>query len=283
MPVPIDAPRYLYRFAAHDDSIFYDFPLYEYEWESEQGYRLNSYQLIGANYQHDSLGFAPAPVDNSRESIRALFLPTDWLNYDAQLDEARGVCGRIGIGKLYSTDSTNNQRWAWARLTATPKATIEIGRGRVLPLMFEFERKSDWFELSYAQGAISLTVTPRTFTITNPGNAIARNITLRLRSNSATGFTNPIIRNLTAGSLYEFASSRDAVSANSEIRIMTEQYRVEFSDNDGVSYVNDYDKVTQPNTQVGLMALAPGVNNMEYVDGGVPNAVLEFAFLPAYR
>lgn len=283
MPDLIDAPRYVYRFASHDDSLFYDFPRYEYEWETDQEYRLNKYQLVGADYEHDSLGFAPAPLNNSRESIRALYLPTDWLDFDAQLDDARGTCARIGIGKLYTVDSIANQRWAWARLVSMPRVTVESSRGLTQPLIFEFDRQSDWYDLSFFQGAVALDATPKTFTITNPGNSIARNLIIRLRSNSATGFTNPILRNLTVGSLYEIASSRDAVSANSEIRIITEQYRVEFSDTDGVSYVNDYDKVTQPNTQVGLMALAPGVNNMEYVNTGTPNATLEYSFLPAYK
>lgn len=276
----IDGPRYVYKFATHDDALAYEFPLYEYEWDSEQTFRYGSVNLIGANYQHDSLGFARAPKNNAREAIRALALPDSWAEYDTEFDNAKGTMERIGIGKLYSVDASNVQRWSWARCVAMPRATVGGSKGRVLPLIFEFERQSDWFDLSFHQGSVPLSATPTLFDIENPGNTIARNIVFRLRSNSATGFTNPIIRNLTTG--YEISSARDAVSDLSEIRIITEQYRVQFSNTDGVSYTDDYANVTTPDTQVGLMALAPGTNNMEYVNTGTPDAVLEYSFLPAY-
>jgi hypothetical protein len=105
---------------------------------------------------------------------------------------------------------------------------------------------------------------------------------IRLRSNSATGFTNPQLQNLHAAYPHTISSTRDAVSANSELRIITEQHRIQFSDNDGVSYTDDYALATIPATQVSMMELQPGTNPMRYTNTGTPNAVLEISFNPPF-
>lgn len=275
-------PRYLERFASYDDSLVYDFAKYEYEWESSQQFRANFLPVVGADYLHDTLGYAPAPVDNAKEIVRGVQVPSTWAEYDTMKSDAFVKCRRIGIGKLYTIDESNVRHWAWARIMRMPETNIVNDRARVLPLIFEFTRESDWKGVNAVQGTVALTLASQNFQITNPGDLPTEEIVFRLRSNSLTGFTNPILRNLTAGSVYEISSTRDAVSANSEIRIDGETYRVQWSDNDGATYADDYGLVTLPATQAGLFGLKPGINDLQYVNTGAPSASLEYYFFPKY-
>lgn len=275
-------PRHLERFAAHDDSIAFDFPLLDYEWEQQQRYRVTMIPIVGADYAHDVRGFSPAPVENGKHMVRGNFVPESWDEYDTIKAEAFSKCRRIGAGKLYTIDDSSARRWAWARLMGLPDVTMSSEIGRILPLIFDFETQSDWHDVAATQGSINLNSAAQLFDITNPGDLPTEHIVFRLRSNSATGFANPILRNLTAGSLYEIASTRDATGALSELRIDTETWRVQFSNDDGMTYADDYALVTIPATQGALMGLKPGVNNMQYVNTGTPNAVLEYYFFAKY-
>jgi len=277
------APRYVEKFMSYDESVSYVFGLGAYEWESEQDLRTGSTILVGADYAYDSLGFQRAPKENARESVRCLMFPDSWSQYDAMVDEAKGKCREIGMGKLYTVDELMVRRWSWARLVSIPRITISTVPGRVVPFAFEFERHSDWFDLSSQQQSVNLTAASVAFNVHNPGNAPSRNISFRLHSNSASGFTNPIIANQRFQYEYQIASTRDATSANDELRVLTEQYKVQYSQNGGLTYADDYSLVTIPANQVGLMEFQPGDNAMVYTNTGVPNAVLEISFNPAYN
>jgi hypothetical protein len=277
------APRYVEKFMSYDEAVSYVFGLGEYEWESEQGLRTGSTVLVGADYSYDSLGYQRAPKENARESVRCMLFPTNWQEYDAMIDEAKGKCREIGMGKLFTVDELMVRRWSWARLVNLPRVTVSTAAGRVVPFAFEFDRHSDWFDLSSQQQSVNLNAASVAFNVYNPGNAPARSITMRLHSESATGFTNPIIANQRPLNTYQIASTRDATSANSELRIITEQYRVQYSNDGGLNYADDYSLVTIPANQVGLMEFQPGDNPMVYTNTGVPNAVLEISFNPAYN
>ena len=98
-------------------------------------------------------------------------------------------------------------------------------------------------------------------------------------SNHFNGFVDPVIENLTLAQ--RVATTRDAVSADSELRLQTEIFAVEFSDDDGASYNDDYDLVGLADTQAMLIELEPGNNAIRVT--GCSDAVLEWEFDPAYH
>ena len=77
--------------------------------------------------------------------------------------------------------------------------------------------------------------------------------------------------------------SRNAVSADSELRLDTERGQVLWSDTNGATYADDYALVTLGATQVGLMQLEPGANALQYSDAGSPNLTLEWSFYAPYH
>ena len=274
------AIRYLEKLTSEDGLLSYTFPVDDYEHEAEQRYREASEAIIGADYAHDFGGVQPWAKDVGDEAVRFTIWGTSEADAETQFDTCAGTLRRIGRGKLYALASDGSRRWAWAKLAARPTYSARVDDFYNVAVALRFRRYSDWFASAATTGTQAVTATPTAFTITNPGNAPAL-VTFRLRSSSAAGFTNPSLTNLTNG--YSVASTRDAVSVDSELRIDAAASRVQWSTNDGVDYTDDYSLVTIGALQVGLMRLEPGANDFEYADGGTPNLTIEWSFYPTYE
>jgi hypothetical protein len=268
--------RYLKAFKSADNSIVYTLPLEEGEWESSQGVRLALEPVVGADYAFDHHGYGPAPVDVARETYRVTPMGTG-SELDTMVAEARAKCRRIGLGKLFTVDEGGTvERWAWARVGSMPSYRVSSRDFLRTPIVFDFVRESDWFDTALTTGSQLCDTSPESFTINNPGDLPTAFVVLRLRANASGGFTNPTISNTTNG--YSIATTRDSVSANSELRYDSERDTVEFSDNDGSSYTPDNDLVTRGAAQVGLFRLEPGNNSISVTMDGTPNSNLEWAF-----
>ncbi len=271
------AQRWAEKFESIDATLTYTFPLNQYEWQSEQGLRVAYGHGVGADYAHDFAGISLAPKSVGIEVVR--FMMTGYASpaaFDTAFDAMLGQLMRIGQGKLFTNDSAGTRRWCYARLTARPSITIAGLSWLAQPVALHFTRLSDWFGASATTGSRTVTVSPDTFTINNPGNAPAKFIVFRLRANAAAGFTNPALANLTNG--YSFSTTRDSASADSEIKVDTELASVEFSTDNGVSYADDYALFSLGATQVGFMQLEPGNNSMRVTCDGTPNFDLEWSF-----
>jgi len=268
-------------YESEDGSISVTFGTAQLEYDQSQEYRIASVPLVGADYEHDFLGRYQSPKADGVEIVRWMILGVndDALTEDT-FDDLVSKIDRIGRGKLWTIDSQSTRRWCRARATKRPVPVIGAEIVNHMPVECEFKRSSDWYGETLQTGSQLLDSTPEPFNITNPGNMRVRDAIFRLRSNSATGFTNPQF--VSQGVGMQIASTRDAVSADSELRIDAGEMRVEWSNDNGSTYTDDYDKVTVPVTQVGLLDLEPGVNSIIYTDGGTPNATLEWEFYAAY-
>lgn len=275
------AIRYLEKLTSLDGLVSYTFPDDGYEYESEQRYREASSPVVGADYAHDFAGVHPWPKDVADEAVRFAIWGTDEGDAEDQFDTCVSTLRKIGRGKLYALASDGSRRWCYAKLAGRPTYSATVEDFYNIPVALRFRRFSDWFASSPTTGTQAVSGTPTTFTITNPGNAPVLAAVIRLRSGGATGFTNPALANLTNG--YSLASSRDAVSVNSELRIDAGAARVQWSDDDGATMADDYALVTLGATQVGLMRLEPGDNTMRYQDGGTPSLSIEWSFHAAYE
>lgn len=278
------AQRYLEKFTSLDGSATYTFPQYSYEWDSGQSFRPAMAYAVGADYPHDYTGNSHWARGEANETVRfAIVGSSDAAGLDTDIDTMRGTLARIGLGKLYTVGADASERWAYAKLGARPWANVRVGEWMRQPVSLSFVRLSDWLGTSLTSGTITLNVTPKTFTITNPGNETVKGaaaLLLTLRANASAGFTAPQLVN--AATNQQINSARNSASVNSRIRIDCEKEAVQYSNDGGITYANDYANVTLPAIQQALMSLAPGDNVFTYTDGGTANAFLDYQFYPAY-
>lgn len=273
--------RYISKFESNDTLISYTFPLGLYEWESAQPLRVPLSVGVGADFAHDHIGRAPSPQDPARERIRCIGVESSAANMEAEIDEARAECYRIGLGKLWRIDDNGTLRWAWARLAAMPVFTRRGFQVRHMPVAFDFIRISAWHPATATTGSQTVNESPEAFTINNPGNLPVYAMVFRLRSNGSNACTNPAISNTTNG--LSMSSSRDLTAADHELKIDTGRRTVEYSTNDGSSYANDYSNFSLGSTQGGVwMRLEPGDNTFSVTDGGTANYSFEWEFYANY-
>lgn len=281
--VAVTVPRYVEKFESWDGAMSYQFPLGEYEWDSQQGLIVPNRPVISGDYGYDYLNLFPAPKAVAEETIRVL-IPDTVQNVGSEIARARSTCYRIGLGKLYMTDYANQQRWAWARLSQMPNYKVSRGNETKVPLIFSFVRETDWQDTAAQSLVIAITgANPKSFTITNPGNLAVETAVWRWRSNSATGWNaGAFVYSTTNG--FSYVTTRAAIGANDEIRFNGKTFAVEYSANDGATYVNDFANLYLPVTQWALMRLEPGVNNMLFQQAaGTPDLSLEVSYYPAYE
>jgi hypothetical protein len=272
---------YLEKFESMDGLTVYTFPLDDMEYEASQGYRVTSANVVGADYSYDFARNAPWVKDNGSESLRFTIWGTSETAAVTAWDDMTGKLRKIGRGRLYALLPDGSRRWSYAKLAGRPSYVEQPLSFYNIPVTLRFDRQSDWFSATATTGSQTITATPATWTITNSGNAPVYAVTFRLRANNSTGFTNPSLSNLTNG--YSVASTRDAASANSEIKIDAGGQRILWSTDDGANYSDDYSSATLGATQVGIMRLDPGANSFRYADGGTPNLSLSWSFYPAWE
>lgn len=272
-------PRRLEKFENAAGTVSQAIPLFEYEWESSQGLKAPQAAAIGAHYGVDLLGTSPGVMDFGAERLRCLlYEPGGPSDVDDELDDLMSKLWSIGQGKLYTIDSAGDRRWAYARLRSMPTITWRAGDILSKGLALDFVRLSSWFSETQITDTETVTADGETWVVANPGNISATRGTIRIRSNSAAGFTNPKITNETTGD--EFETARDASSANDEVKLDTTVPSVEYTSDNGVNYSDDYSNYQEPPVTQRLLSfsLAPGNNTLRLNSGGTVNCDVEVAF-----
>lgn len=287
-------PRRVEKWVNLAGTVTVNVPSYEVEWESAQGLRAPRAVVSGASYAYDLLGTNPALFDAGSERVRCLLYepggPTD---VDDSLDDLMSGLWGMGLCKIYVVDSAGARRWAYGRVQSMPTITWKAGDILSKGVSIDFVRLSPWLGETAITHTETVTASPDTFTVNNPGNLPATIVEVRFRSNSAAGFTNPKIENLTAVStpfgsvLYTFETARDAASINDEVRLFTgspeEAAAVEYSTNNGSSYADDFAQITIPTVhRVLAFALAQGDNSLKATIGGTANVDIEITAWAAY-
>lgn len=263
--------RYLEKFTSADGStIVYTFPLARYEYVSTQALRSPRLTISGAEYGFRLRGDAPSLKEVAVERVRAVFTGTA-SEQDAELDEARGDLYLGAYGKLWTLGDDSSRRWAWAELSEMPEFTVRAGENLLVGGAFGFNRFSNWFGETALSDTETVTVDGTEYVVAYAGTLPGTRVTIRLRSNSSAGFTNPRVTNVTNG--FEFETQRDAASADDEVKLDTSRPSVEYSDDDGATYSDDFGNyVLPPSTQRPLsFRLEPGNNTIKVESGGTPN------------
>lgn len=272
--------RYLDRFENVTGTISYVFPLAEYQWSENQQYRASMGTVVGADYAWDYNRFGRAPKGVAFESITCSIIENAVLDIDTELDLMKRKLREVGLGKLWTVDSSGVRRWAYARSVSAPAVSVQ-GTGVPLSVVLSFMRLGDWQSQAQTTGTIAITATPTTFNIRNAGNTLVHDIVFRYRANASSGYDSPQFVNNTNG--YLFTIQEAAGSADDEIKIDTKDFSILKSTDDGVTYpTNVYSSLVLASTQVSIMKLNPGANAIS-VTGTAPNFSLEYSFYAAWE
>ncbi len=280
--------RQIDKFTSLDGTISYTFLTNRAEHQIEQGYRLPTSVGVGANYAHDHLGNGVSPKDPRRITVRALITAATATALETAVDEATTKIERIGKGWLYRLDvDGTTYRRCLARPLSAPSVTFngdfQFG---MMPTSFGFLGLSDWQATTATTGSQTIDTANESVTINNTGNINCYAVTFRLRNNGTTRATSPVIFNTTTGQRAVFLRSMNV--ADHELYYETSARLVQFSDNNGAAYANDYsnfagtDFYLKPGNNVlkvccGRPHVLPWLNTIR-----IPNFDLEWSFYPSF-
>src|SRR5688572_21109340 len=134
------------KFTSIDGSLSYTWPRYALEVDSTQPLEASQVQLVGADYDYDLLGDAPARKANGTETVRYLLIgEADAVN--AELDTMKATLHRIGRGWFYTAGAAGEApRRALARLVQMPDIRLTPTDRQRVPVILTFNRSSDYFE-----------------------------------------------------------------------------------------------------------------------------------------
>lgn len=268
------APRYPEKFTSLDGSTtVYTFPLGMFEFEPSQPLRDPVQPVMGTSRGFRMLGTAAALQALGSVRIRAIANESSSANLDAEVDELRSDLYTVGLGKLWSLGADGSRRWCYAALSEMPTYTLTPRNLLLLPVVFGFTLFSDWLHETSITHTETVTASPDTFTVSNPGNIPATIVEVRFRNTSGTP-TGLKLENLTAVStpfgsiLYTFETLRDLTGADHEVRLFTgspaEAASVKRSTDNGSSYADDFaNLVIGTAHRVLAFALAPGDNSLK--------------------
>lgn len=270
--------RYAFKFTGEGGEVV--FPLAQFEYEPAQDFRSADMPLVGADYAFDFAGVHPWAKAVGVESVRFLLAGSPAQALQDQYDSMLTILMNAGMGQLWTTDPGGDERWADAKLASRPTITSVTNRWGYSPVSCRFRRYSDW-QGPIVTGSQVVNTTPQLVALPNDGTARQRRFTFRLRSNSATGFNRPQMEHMGNGLV--LGSTRVASTALQEIKIDGERSLVDWSTDDGLTYVSDWASVVLGPKQVDFMRLEPGVNTLRFTNTGTPNFTFEWSYCPAYH
>lgn len=267
------AKRYLYKWTAMDGtSHAYTFPTARYELEQTQAVTSPIGKVLGGGTVR-LLGNQPVALEEAQVRIRCVFVGSE-SEQDDEIDGARANLYLGALGKLWSTDIGGNERWALAEITEMPQLTVAYGSPNILPMVFGFRLFTPWFDEAPISASATKTASPATLEVTNHGTIAATRVQIRIQSQSAAGFSNIKVVNGANGHVFE--STRDATSADDELRLDTTVPEVTYSTDDGVNRGDDYAAYVEPPLAQKLLSfdLEPGVNELTITCSGTPNYLI---------
>ena len=275
----VDVVRYAEKFENSAGSVSYTFPADNYVYRVDQPFRSSLEVISGADYAVDYAGSLPWPKAIAVERVTGMIWGASGAGADTEFDTMCQKLINTGLGKLYVKDQAGARRWCWAKLAARPGYGTDAYAFSNIPFELEFMRFSDWYGTTIVNFSQAIAASPTTVTLSNAGNAPVRNIEFRIRSSGVGGFASPLLTNDDNG--YAVGSLRTALSADDEIRIDTARKAIEYSQDNGTSYVSDFSQFVMGGLQVGWFVIDAGGNDV--IVTGMTSGVFEANYYPAYH
>lgn len=266
----------LTTFESADGNTVLAFPRAEYEYESEQGLYVPESVLTGGEYTYDMLGIGLARKQGGQERLRFVVYEDTPSEVDTEIDDILAKLINVGRGKLWTIDSADDLRWAWARPVAMPSLRWAAGDILRKTASLNFRRESDWFGEDIIEVETEIVAAnPSPVVVNNPGNARVYNAVITIKGD----FAATTIFNLT--NAYQLNSTRAGTDPNHWLRYDAGRRRVEFSGNGGSSWAGDYNLFVRTPPLIQLMVLEPGDNEIEHA--GIEDGFLTVSFFPAFH
>lgn len=261
----------------------YEWPRYRLEYDATQPLVLALVDLPGADFAYDQLEDSPAVRGTGSHTIRYLLIgEPDELRL--AVDTLRSVCYYNARGWLHLADEDGTERRCYARLSAMPDVKLTPRDRQTAPQILTFTQLSDFYELTAIDehdGAVQVVGSdPDTLLVNNPGNARIHNakITikgpfagLRLQNNSLD------VPNSSPAVPWAFESDSVGAGAVDWLEVDAGANTVRISHDSGATWADASADVVLQDGQVGLMALAAGVNDFTVEGANGATIVFEFA------
>lgn len=275
-------PRILEKMTSIDGLLTYSFSMADFEQDFSQALAIAWQPIAGASYGYLHRTAPPVKAPG-QVSFRASILGDAPTDVDTEVDNMSAKLYRIGLGYLYSIDSAGTRRRVLAMISALPSVSWRAGDIFRKGVSVSFATYDDWRAVTATTGTATITASGQTFTISNPGNLPTKYITFRLRANTAAGIINPKLSNGANG--YTFETARDSASTNSEIKltIAYNERKVEYSNDNGASYTDDFAQIVQPADHPPLsFDIEPGDQTITYTGGASQSLDIEWEFYAPY-
>lgn len=273
--------RTLEKFVALDETIFWQFQRYNAKYTSKQASRARMSYVAGVSYPFDHFGLGAAPVPVATEELEYDIIAESISDVNVQIRNHNERLRLIDIGKLWMIQDDDTRFWSYARVDHYVDNVYAVNDRIVVHMQDKFNRLTEWFYEDPITVTETITSDGETWIVNNPCNFTVSDVTLRIRANATSGFTDPKVTNLETG--YAFKSLRDSASANHEVRLRTRGPHIDWSPDNGSSYSNDftnYDPTAlEPGQRWGSFNLIPDDNQLQYA-GVTPNCDVEITFYP---
>lgn len=303
------------RIADHDGGGPYDLTGKLVSWRVQAGVRAALVPAAGAGGAYDAQGRARAPeAEAELEMELAIIAQSEEGLYTELMAAAQAIMGprwARGLRRLYWQKGAESGYWSYARALARPEAEhgpsnllfSKLQARLALPDPYAYlPLTTSWLtangytaatlgaaevpeeiapDLTFAQ--FSVTTTPFAFTIKHTGDVESRRILFLFYSQAAGGMTNPRVRNATTGQEWQVTLTGATAQTRLSVFCAPALGRAQRSDNAGASWSDVTPSLSLGNLQGVVMELAPGANQLTYVDGGTPNLVLYVAWWHAFR
>lgn len=273
--------RWLEKFTDAGGSNPYVFPRLEHEWTPSQAMDVPLMPVVGASYGLNLLGNGMTPKRFGSERVRFLVMHSGGNTVDAQIDDLNRLARRNALGKLWMLDDAGSRRWAKAQAVSMPDWNFGPKNREFVPVSIEFVRLSDWYAETETVITQAVIASPTSFSAANTGTADVYNSTVEFRANAAGGFGALTLENLSTGD--RLLSSRSAQSSQSILKVDCGRSTVQYSNDGGASWINDYSIFSWGTTQMSFLRLVFGINNLRYSQStGVPNLTIVIRFYAAF-
>jgi len=277
--------RWVEGFSKADGTGLLAFSRLSHEWTPSQPLDVPIESVVGADYGINLLGGGPMPKRPGRERVRFLVRHADGgESIDEQVDTLSAALRRYGLGRLWQVVEgygSQQRRWAYAQVVAMPDMTYGVRDREYVPVSIEFVRLSDWHAEAETVETLAVGASPAVMEVVNAGTADARDLTVELASESASGYVNPTIKNTTTSEWVALALT--GATASHRLRVDTGRAAVEQSTDAGVTWASAYTALSMGATQSGLLTLVPGSNYIEITADGMPDMTATARFYAPFE
>lgn len=269
--------RHITHFRSRDLSYIYEFPLLGGEYEEVSELETPIMNAVGMSGAVDLLGYSRAIKRPRIIAVRGILSGEDTDEIDNSIESMLSTLEMIGRGTLL----TSKGHWTPARFITEPENVYLEGQHLYMPYTAMFRADEDWYGETQETVTHTITATPQTFVVNNPGTIPALLMEIEFRGTASGAVTSISLINLNNG--YQIGTLRDLNGTAQRVLIKTSVPSMEYSADSGGTWAADWANRVIGSLQTQFMILQPGDNTIQVTTTGVATGTVIFRFYPPYR